>query len=166
MKTAISLLLVGWVTFSFALEVPLQEQMPASEQQQHVEQAFKTFSGCIMQKNIPCITELVSDSGVTLGVDAQKTAKQKISTELSTDKSVRCFFWGQQCQRVRLQACSLLSYLRGPAKAPHFSKPYRYQNHWQTEVRLNTTATTCSSDISVIFQLKGGVWRIVAIPYT
>jgi hypothetical protein len=135
------------------------------EQRQTIQRAFVEFAGCVRSKSVGCVTNLTSNRGVYLGVDAPLISKQVFMRELSFGKKLRCLFWGMGCANRVLERCALSRVLNGSTLSIDYTRPALYKGDWQVETTVRDPSRQCAQDFSIIWNLEKGFWRIVAIPY-
>jgi hypothetical protein len=136
----------------------------ATEERETLQQAVSVLSKCVLSKKAACIPRSVSNRGLTVGVDGPRLSKPSLVRQLSSNSKLQCLFWGSHCSPDS-KRCTISDSVRGLTSAD-FGKPRMYDGRWQVDVERSTLVPGCGSAVPFVFQLEGGFWKLLAIPYT
>jgi hypothetical protein len=141
-----------------------QSTRPLFQEREDVQHALAALSKCLSSQQVACVARLSSSSGVSLGIDGPRISRRSLVQKLSSDNSIRCFFWGSHCSSSG-PPCSVYNALVTVERSD-IGKPRLYGEHWQVDVHSKPQGTGCAQGLPFVFRLENGYWKLAAIPYT
>jgi hypothetical protein len=125
----------------------------------------------IKAKDAESFLGLVSDGGMYLGVDAEKSSKKAIADQIGARKGVYCLLFESAClsAETRRETCSYSQLLSDSDEVHTSTTLGNFDNHAQVEITLMVRNYKCNSgpeSLNFIFNHEPSGWRLVAIPYT
>jgi hypothetical protein len=149
-------------------DAPKDNKAPVPGDLEKLEQSFVL---AIKAKDTEAFLRLVSDGGMYLGVDAEKSSKKAIANQIGARKGVYCLLFESACLRAetRRDTCSY-SQLLSDGDEEHTSTTLgNFDNRAQAELTVMVRNDKCNSgpeSLSFIFNHEPSGWKLVAIPYT
>jgi len=135
-----------------------------------LEKLEQSFVLAIKAKDTEAFLRLVSDGGMYLGVDAEKSSKKAIANQIGARKEIYCLLFESACLRAetRRDTCSY-SQLLSDGDEEHRTTLGNFDNRAQAELTVMVRNYKCNSgpeSLSLIFNHEPSGWKLVAIPYT